>query len=400
MTLIRVPRSWWRCTLSLVARQPLNDPPLSAIRDEDLVAAFDDIDNHVEHPFDEPTKFYVMHEGVPYAAKAVVGLAYRRMAGKWPDYLSAGPQAIQAQGLLERRGYEIVEKSEVARTGGDWSRQEVELLVADYFAMLREELLGSTYRKADHRRRLIPLLDGRSTPSVEYKYANMSAVLLELGAPYISGYKPRGNYQALLGEAVREYLVAHPTFFDALIDGPVINPAMAPSIPTTTAGVFVAPPQETFAPPESSEPWKSRRGRKIDMARRDAENRRLGRLGEEFTVALERKRLIEAGRNDLAARIEWVADTRGDGLGFDILSFTESDDSERYVEAKTTGSGKHTPFIVTANEVNCSNAEPKRFHLYRLFDFSKQPRLFVLHGRLTDRCALRPLAFRATPNGS
>ena len=65
--------------------------------------------------------------------------------------------------------------------GSAWSAREVELVVADCFATLRAELLGEKYVNADHRRRLLPLLDGRSRPSVEWKYENVSAVLIEPG---------------------------------------------------------------------------------------------------------------------------------------------------------------------------------------------------------------------------
>jgi hypothetical protein len=58
---------------------------------------------------------------------------------------------------------------------------------------------------------------------------------------------------------------------------------------------------------DNEKPWLSRRGRKVDYARRDALNRRLGILGERFTVEVERRRLREAGRDD----VEWVAESRG-----------------------------------------------------------------------------------------
>ena len=79
--------------------------------------------------------------------------------------------------------------------------------------------------------------------------------------------------------------------------------------------------------------------------------------------------MLLAGRDDLAARIEWVALTCGDGLGFDILSFDEVDDSEQLLEVKTTGLGKLFPFYVTENEVRCSEDCLSRFRLYRVFDF-------------------------------
>ena len=68
-----------------------------------------------------------------------------------------------------------------------------------------------------------------------------------------------------------------------------------------------------------------------------------------------------------------MAVTCGDGVGFDVLSFDEGDESERLIEVKTTGLGKHFPFYVTANEVRCSEDCPERFRLYRVFDFARDP---------------------------
>ena len=51
------------------------------------------------------------------------------------------------------------------------------------------------------------------------------------------------------------------------------------------------------------------------------------------------------GGDDLAAKVEWVAETCGDGLGFDVLSFDEADDSERFIEVKTTGLGQALPVL-------------------------------------------------------
>ena len=93
-------------------------------------------------------------------------------------------------------------------------------------------------------------------------------------------------------------------------------------------------------------------------------------------------------RDGLAFRVEWVAETCGDGLGFDVLSFDGADDSEWWIEVKTTGLGKYFPFVVTANEVRCSEDLPERFHLYLVFDFARRPRLYVLKGALSLACHL------------
>jgi len=81
-----------------------------------------------------------------------------------------------------------------------WSSREVELTVADYFAMLRAELMGEAYGKTAQRRELAPQLDGRSEQLIAFKHCNISAILVQMHVPYIDGYKPRGNYQQPLRE--------------------------------------------------------------------------------------------------------------------------------------------------------------------------------------------------------
>ena len=50
-----------------------------------------------------------------------------------------------------------------------WSDKEVELVVADYLSMLRDELKGISVNKTFHRKNLAQLLNGRSDGSIEFK---------------------------------------------------------------------------------------------------------------------------------------------------------------------------------------------------------------------------------------
>ncbi len=68
----------------------------------------------------------------------------------------------------------------------DWSNIEVEAIVSDYFDMLQNELRGITYNKAEHRRNLRKIIN-RSEGSIEFKHQNISAALINNGAPYIKG---------------------------------------------------------------------------------------------------------------------------------------------------------------------------------------------------------------------
>jgi hypothetical protein len=176
-----------------------------------------------------------------------------------------------------------------------------------------------------------------------------------------------------------------------------VNPDVAPpSDQLDLETVIEAPPEQIVGPAEGAKPWLSRKGRRIDFAERDAANRRLAKLGEEFIVMLEKRRLKVAGREDLAGKVEWVSQTIGDGLGFDVLSFDEADESEKLVEVKTTGLGKFFPFYITANEVRCSEDVVERFHLFRVFDFARAPQAYVLTGSLRAKCRLEPTLYRAT----
>ena len=90
------------------------------------------------------------------------------------------------------------------------------------------------------------------------------------------------------------------------------------------------------------------------------------------------------------------AETIGDGLGYDVLSFDDGDDSEKLIEVKTTGRGKFFPFYVTVNEVRCSEDMTEQFHLFRVFSFAQDPRVYILTGSLREHCQLDAVLFRAT----
>jgi hypothetical protein len=385
---------------------PRSIPP--GLTTEHILHALADLDNGVEHPFGEPTGYELVREGKRYPPKAVIGLAFRYLTGALlsPDEFSGGEAPGQANHVLRGLGFSVLKKDvneadDETKSGRDWTANEVRLIVADYFDMLRLDLADRPFNKSEHNRALRELLDDRSKSSVEFKHQNISAVLLDMGLPYIDGYKPARNYQRrLLPAAVAEYLAAHPVLQEELAASPILNPEAEPIVADGDVGsYFVSPPDRAVASPGDAKPWLSRRGHEVDYASRDALNRRLGIMGERFSLEVERKRLLAAGRDDLAARVEWVSHTCGDGLGFDILSFDENDDGERYLEIKTTGLGLYFPFVVTENERRCSDDVGERYHLYRVFDFARRPRLYVLSGALSKTCLLDPIQYRARAVG-
>lgn len=271
-----------------------------------------------------------------------------------------------------------------AKLGRPWGDDELDAIVADYFAMLAADQRGEPYVKAHHSAALMQRI-GRTHRSVEFKHQNISAVLDALGLPWIPGYKPKRNYQQAIFGAIDRYLTANPA---ALQPAPAVAPALAAEVVFVTAP---APSPEPAPPP----PELRRLIRKFDPVERDHRNRALGRAGEEFVLTVERRRLATAGRADLAQKVRWVAAEDGDGAGFDILSF-EPAGQETLIEVKTTNGGPLTPFFLTRTEREVSEERQDAWRLYRVHLFSRSPRIFTLTPPLEAALRLRAETWRAS----
>ena len=270
------------------------------------------------------------------------------------------------------------------RTGTNWTAAEIDLIVADYFEMLALELARRPFVKA-HRNEAMQALIGRKRTSIEFKHQNISAVLQQLGLPWISGYKPMANFQRALLDAIERLLPKHTE---------ILSSELSARTEMAEAGelYYEAPPQLPAiieAPNEALE----RLVRKFDPAARDEKNRALGLKGEELIFHSERTRLARHNQT-LANQVRWVSRDDGDGAGYDVLSF-DLDGRKRLIEVKTTIGHQTTPFFISSNEVRLSETRPNEFRLVRLYDFAKAPKVFEIKPPLQESIILRPSIFRA-----
>ncbi|WP_309627305.1 DUF3883 domain-containing protein [Brevundimonas sp.] len=306
-----------------------------------------------------------------------------------------------------------------SKVGADWQADELDAIVADYFLMLALDAAGEPFVKA-HRARALMERTGRSHRSVEFKHMNISAVAAELGLPHVRGYRPMANYQAAIFDAIDRHLAAHP---EVLADD--FAPPFLPNRgrgtaagggggkPHTRSFHGVAEPEPEFDPAGKSHPpltlteapppgpprtprpeGLARLVRKYDPAARDHRNRALGLLGEEQVFHHERARLIAHNRPDLARRVEWTSQERGDGAGYDIRSFDPSG-AERLIEVKATRGGRTTPFYLSRTEREVSMERVADWRLYRVHDLSMAPGLFVLPPPLEASVTLHAESWRA-----
>jgi hypothetical protein len=270
--------------------------------------------------------------------------------------------------------------------GSVWSEREIDAIIADYFGMLADELAGHAYNKTLHNDSLQALI-GRNRKSIEFKHCNISAVLERLGMPYIRGYRPLPHFQKALIEGVERHLASNGQRLFQFA-------AAVPQVVADASALWIGPPPEVDQKRHKEPEALRQLIRKFDPAERDARNRKLGRQGEELVFIHEQQRLRAADRRDLARKVEWTSEIRGDGAGYDICSF-KLDGSERLIEVKTTNGPAKTPFFLSENELAFSKERSDAFRLMRLYSFVDRPSAFELKAPLTERLALSPASYRA-----
>jgi hypothetical protein len=270
----------------------------------------------------------------------------------------------------------------------DWTRNEIALIVQDYFDMLQLELQHRSYNKSEHRRALTTQMPNRAK-AIEFKHQNISAALIELGRPFIKGYKPLYNRQQLLFEEVYNYLTQHRRKLDSLfekfseektpIEKPVIN--------------FENVLNEDKVESKFKLSKSGFKAVKIDYLKKEQNNRSLGQSGEEFVLNYEKWRLNKLGKSSLAKKIRWVSKDEGDGLGYDIHSKNENG-SDRFIEVKTTKLTKETPIYISQTELRFALTSSKDFYLYRVFNFGNNTQLFIRHGNYEAFCKMIPVGYQ------
>ena len=270
-----------------------------------------------------------------------------------------------------------------------WSNTEIDLILADYFSMFGEELRGQNYSKAQHRRALLPQLINRSKGSVEFKHQNISAVLANMGQPYIKGYLPRFKYQKLLEEKVVKYLNDNPEL--ELLFSSFANKEVTQQKQVDFGKLLESAPE----PDKVSEPQTTyiRNPIKVNYLEQEQKKLSLGMQGEELAMEWEKWSLKREGKSKYANQVRWVSREEGDGLGYDILS-KDPEGKDKFIEVKTTKLSKKTPIYFSKNELDFSVSNHDKFYLYRLFNFEKSPKMFIRQGALNQVCLAEPINYK------
>lgn len=190
----------------------------------------------------------------------------------------------------------------------------------------------------------------------------------------------------------------------ALLSIPLVLKPAAPGVVNTVKRIPTGNLQTTGKPlssqPSNGTPLNSKQFRAFrrDFEQDEARNREIGLAGEKLVLENEKKRLVALGKPHLATKVEHVSLIRGDGLGYDILSYSPSGE-KIFIEVKTTTGGESTPFYISPNELKFSELNAANYKLVRVYDFdvvTGSGMSYELLGDLTLQLQLQPTEFRAS----
>ncbi|WP_105956618.1 MrcB family domain-containing protein [Apilactobacillus quenuiae] len=134
----------------------------------------------------------------------------------------------------------------------------------------------------------------------------------------------------------------------------------------------------------------------IDYIANEEENSKVGFLGEQKIMDVEKNKLNRLRMSDLANKVEQVSITQGDGLGYDIHSFDEKG-NDLYVEVKSTTGDKNSNFYITSNELKAMKKISYQYVIARVYFANKRDwNYFYIDGDIESKLNLYPTKYQAS----
>ena len=133
--------------------------------------------------------------------------------------------------------------------------------------------------------------------------------------------------------------------------------------------------------------------KKINFDDLNRRKKNIGTLGERIVLAYENAVLKE---NNIGKVAEHVADTIGDGLGYDIKSY-DLNGEEIHIEVKTTKSNMTDSFYMSKREMEESNNRDYKYKIYRVYNLNEtlnRADIIIYDGGITeDQYQIEPVSF-------
>ncbi len=150
-----------------------------------------------------------------------------------------------------------------------------------------------------------------------------------------------------------------------------------------------------FPGKETSKQRKYNGVKDVDYEKISRQNSKCGKAGELWAINAEIDRLKELKLNE--DLIEYAAQKKGDGCGYDIQSVEDDGVTPRYIEVKTTPGAKSQSLYFTDTEMDFSKENREHYYLYRVYNFKSENEpadLLIVKGGL-DEIYATPKSYEA-----
>jgi hypothetical protein len=155
------------------------------------------------------------------------------------------------------------------------------------------------------------------------------------------------------------------------------------------------PPSKTILMQDLETP--KTKGLKVDFEESEINRKLIGDAGELQVLKYEKEVLQRMGHLELAEKVKHISQTQGDGVGYDIRSFTP-EGQEKFIEVKTTIGNATNPFYITSCELAFAKSRIEQYYIYRVYELDVKllrGKFFEINGDIEEWLRLDPILFKA-----
>ena len=255
-------------------------------------------------------------------------------------------------------------------------------IVSAYFDQLFKDVTGQVFRRRDILAEYAEQLEKLEKGKLDRYFCHVSALLAELGLPFMTESQPWAGASHALQDALHNYLAENieklSNFRRVALHCKEAPPTEIPD----SRVCWVAPPEPSSYRYSGIPEKLQNLSDVLDFLTAETVDQVLHERAVEFVLAYEKARLREGGQSELGNKIERL-DSASRETGCDILSF-DTDGEARCILVKPTHFGKHFPFILFNDEIEDLRRGEAEHYIYRPFNLAYEYKLFVLKEGLSD----------------
>ncbi|MCG8436311.1 MAG: DUF3883 domain-containing protein [Gammaproteobacteria bacterium] len=256
-------------------------------------------------------------------------------------------------------------------------------LVTSYFEILQKDITDQVSKKMQIAKENEEKLQSITDEERKQYYQQISALLMEIGMPFLDEYRPINGSSSALELALKHFLEKNLKAISAMRKVSMHNDKAVPDELEDSKMHWVAPPKPLDYRINGMPKALAALHADFDFRAHEYQDTSLYKDAVKFAFAYEKRRLQEVGMKNAASEIERVDDALRELTGYDIASYND-DGSERHILVKPTYYGLYFPFYLTTAELEFAKQSKGDLFIYRIVNFATTRKLFVMREGLSD----------------